>query len=172
MTNETQAIAEAQPFLDLAQTTISEPRSLDLSKHVDVTLTMTNGEKIPFCAVANDSEAYGREIYANAVAGNYGSVAIAPADGATYFWIDGAWVNEANAYTHDELVAQAEATRNNLLATARKTISEWQSELLLGTITDDEKAQLVAWLAYIKLLKAVDTSTAPDITWPPVPATA
>ena len=87
-------------------------------------------------------------------------------------WVYADGVISERVYTATEQVAIAETTRSQLIATARETINEWQTELTLGTITDDEKAQLVEWLAYIKALKAVDTSTAPDITWPDAPASS
>lgn len=72
--------------------------------------------------------------------------------------------------TREEYVGQAESTKAGLLSSARMTISIWQSELLLGSISDADKASLVAWLAYIKAVEATDTSTAPDINWPEPPA--
>lgn len=68
--------------------------------------------------------------------------------------------------SHDELVAQADETKQAMLTAARSTISIWQTELQLGVISDDDKASLIGWLAYIKELQAVDTSNAPEITWP------
>ncbi|HDU2925744.1 TPA: tail fiber assembly protein, partial [Klebsiella pneumoniae] len=49
------------------------------------------------------------------------------------------------------------------------TISVWQTELLLGTISDDDKASLTEWMAYIKALQVVDTSDPESITWPTEP---
>ncbi|QCR38726.1 tail fiber assembly protein [Nissabacter sp. SGAir0207] len=91
-------------------------------------------------------------------------------DGLT---LDGSWVYangtiSARIYTTADLVGQAEATRNKLLANANSTISLWQTELALGTITDDDKALLVQWITYIKALKALDLSDAPNIVWPTV----
>ncbi|KNC89876.1 tail fiber assembly protein [Trabulsiella odontotermitis] len=68
--------------------------------------------------------------------------------------------------TQEQLVAAAELRKAGLLAEAQSTIINWQSKLLLGIITDDEKASLIAWLAYIDALNAVDT-TKPD--WPTPP---
>lgn len=73
------------------------------------------------------------------------------------------------ALTHDELVAQAKETKAQLISAAKLTISIWQSELLLGDISDEDKASLTAWIAYIKAVQAVDTSKAPDIKWPTLP---
>ncbi|XWJ91329.1 tail fiber assembly protein [Phytobacter ursingii] len=85
--------------------------------------------------------------------------------------VDGqpAWV-DAPPPTHEEAVATAENTKSVLLDSARSTISLWQSELLLGSISDTDKASLTAWITYIKAVQAVDTSTAPAITWPVQPA--
>ncbi|OVJ79263.1 tail fiber assembly protein [Klebsiella pneumoniae] len=52
---------------------------------------------------------------------------------------------------------------------AKDTISVWQTELLLGTISDDDKASLTEWMAYIKALQVVDTSDPESITWPTEP---
>ncbi|RAY34622.1 phage tail protein [Enterobacter kobei] len=71
--------------------------------------------------------------------------------------------------THEEYVGQAELTKAGLLSSARTIISIWQSELLLGSISDEDKASLITWLAYIKAVEAVDTSTAPDVIWPVPP---
>ncbi|HGM7400351.1 TPA: tail fiber assembly protein [Serratia marcescens] len=68
--------------------------------------------------------------------------------------------------TQAQLVESAEKEKDYRLKSARVEINEWQSELLLGTISDEDKASLQAWLNYIKELKAVDISTAPDISWP------
>ncbi|WGE30735.1 tail fiber assembly protein [Edwardsiella tarda] len=37
---------------------------------------------------------------------------------------------------------------------------------MLGIISDGDKAKLTAWMEYIKAVKAVDTSTAPNVAWP------
>ncbi|EOV3348774.1 MULTISPECIES: tail fiber assembly protein [Edwardsiella] len=72
--------------------------------------------------------------------------------------------------THEELVIQAEAYRQSLLDEANAVTADWRTELALGVINDVDKAKLIAWMEYIKAVKAADTSTAPDITWPPKPA--
>jgi len=46
----------------------------------------------------------------------------------------------------------------------------WQTQLLLGIITDGDKASLTKWMQYIQAVQAVDVSTAPDISWPVKPA--
>ncbi|WP_201281834.1 tail fiber assembly protein, partial [Klebsiella pneumoniae] len=58
---------------------------------------------------------------------------------------------------------------SKLISFAKDTISVWQTELLLGTISDDDKASLTEWMAYIKALQVVDTSDPESITWPTEP---
>jgi hypothetical protein len=78
------------------------------------------------------------------------------------------WI-ERPALTQAEEVTEANVKRANLLSTAQDIIVNWQSELSLGIISDDDKATLITWLKYIKLLQAIDTSQAPNITWPDDP---
>lgn len=66
-------------------------------------------------------------------------------------------------------IAEAEQKKSQLLAEASEVTAGWQTDLLLGTISDEDKAKLIEWRAYIKELEAVDTSSAPDINWPAPP---
>ena len=47
---------------------------------------------------------------------------------------------------------------------------QWPGKAAMGRLKDAEKAQYNAWLDYLDALEAVDTSKAPDITWPEIPA--
>ncbi len=38
------------------------------------------------------------------------------------------------------------------------TVADWQTELALGNISDDDKASLVKWMNYIKALNTLDFS--------------
>ncbi|HHL5576671.1 tail fiber assembly protein [Escherichia fergusonii] len=71
--------------------------------------------------------------------------------------------------TKEEAVDYAEQQKVKLLSEAQATISLWQMELQLGIISNEDKASLITWINYMKMLKAVDTSTAPDIVWPTTP---
>ncbi|WP_369833111.1 tail fiber assembly protein [Cronobacter malonaticus] len=66
-------------------------------------------------------------------------------------------------------IAQSENQRAQLLATADDVTADWRVELMLGDISDEDKAKLSAWMDYKKEVKAVDTSTAPDVSWPAQP---
>ncbi|WFX57496.1 tail fiber assembly protein [Enterobacter roggenkampii] len=76
---------------------------------------------------------------------------------------------DAPQLTTDEQIALAERKRQTLLAQANEITADWRTELSLGIIDDDDKTQLTAWMKYIKAVKAVDTSTAPDVGWPEIP---
>lgn len=71
--------------------------------------------------------------------------------------------------TQEELIAQADTTKEALILSAKETISLWQTELQLGIISDEDKTSLIAWMNYIKDVQAVKTENAPDITWPDKP---
>lgn len=79
-----------------------------------------------------------------------------------------AWL-DAPPKTKQEMIDEAKGRRVNLITEAKDAISLWQTELQLGIISDDDKANLIAWMKYIQALNAVDTSTAPDIEWPVKP---
>lgn len=70
--------------------------------------------------------------------------------------------------TRADLVNAAESRKQQLLDSALRTTSIWQSELLLGTISDTDRSLLTSWIAYIKELQSIDISSLP-ITWPENP---
>ncbi|HGW4609244.1 TPA: tail fiber assembly protein [Enterobacter chengduensis] len=98
---------------------------------------------------------------------NAGYTGISPS-GPYQKWNGKTWVTDADAKQVADLAA-AEQKKASLIANAQATISLWQTELQLGLISDEDKASLVAWMKYIKAVQAVDTSKAPDITWPNKP---
>lgn len=74
------------------------------------------------------------------------------------------------APTKDELIADAEYKRQQLLAHADAVMLDWRTELMLGEISDANKAKLSAWLAYKNEVKSVDVTTDPDhVNWPTPP---
>ena len=74
--------------------------------------------------------------------------------------------------THDELVAAAEAEKEQRIIEANDYMNskQWPGKAAMGRLKDSEKAQYNAWLDYLDALDAVDTSKVPDITWPTPPA--
>lgn len=83
-------------------------------------------------------------------------------------WNGSGWVTDEVAHQAAQITL-AEQTKARLLNKAKNTISLWQTELQLGIISDDDKAQLIVWMRYIQALQKVDTATAPDIAWPEQP---
>ncbi|EFH2765098.1 tail fiber assembly protein [Citrobacter braakii] len=72
--------------------------------------------------------------------------------------------------THEELIAIAEQVRQQLLTHADAVMLDWRTELMLGEISDANRAKLSAWLAYKNDVKAVDVATDPErVNWPVPP---
>jgi hypothetical protein len=81
---------------------------------------------------------------------------------------DPVWVNSPPP-TMEELISEAEQHKQRLISVADDITSDWKVELMLGTISDDDKATLTEWMAYKKKVKAVDTSSTDDVIWPNPP---
>ncbi|EAZ8714082.1 tail fiber assembly protein [Salmonella enterica] len=73
--------------------------------------------------------------------------------------------------THEELVAAAEREKQLRIATANDFMSskQWPGKAAIGRLKGEELVQYNLWLDYLDALDAVDTSSAPDITWPAPP---
>ena len=82
-----------------------------------------------------------------------------------------AWV-DAPPLTHEELILSAETRKQTLIdqANAYMNSKQWPGKAALGRLKGDELLQYNAWLDYLDALDAVDTSIAPDIDWPEMPA--
>ncbi|MGP2502256.1 tail fiber assembly protein [Pantoea ananatis] len=79
-----------------------------------------------------------------------------------------AWVDLPQP-TKAQQVVEAINQKSNLMTKATNTISPLQDAVDLDMATDEEKVKLTAWKKYRVLLNRVDTSSAPDITWPEIP---
>lgn len=75
------------------------------------------------------------------------------------------------APTKDDLIASAVTNKTILINQANDYINskQWPSRLALGRLSNEDKSTFNAWLDYLDALNAIDTSTAPDITWPEQP---
>jgi hypothetical protein len=72
--------------------------------------------------------------------------------------------------SHEELIAIAEQVSQQLLTQADAVMLDWRTELMLGEISDANRAKLSAWIAYKNEVKAVDVTSAPEhISWPVPP---
>jgi hypothetical protein len=87
------------------------------------------------------------------------------------------WTYDGNVFTpppvpepsHEELVAEAQAKKQALLSAANTYTQPWQTQLLLGIITDADKASLTVWMKYYQQVQAIDTSNPSAIVWPETP---
>jgi len=101
--------------------------------------------------------------------GNYpaGATPLAP---ATVFdkWDGEKWVTDADAQQAAD-VKSAVRQKSALISEANGVTQAWQTQLLLGIITDEDKASLTEWMKYIQAVQAVNVQEAPTITWPQKP---
>lgn len=84
-------------------------------------------------------------------------------------WDGEKWITDSAAKYEGD-IADAEQYRQTLLAQVDKLTSDWRVELMLGDIIEENKKKLSSWMAYKAAIKAVDVSTAPDVSWPVKPA--
>lgn len=80
-------------------------------------------------------------------------------------WDGEKWVTDADAQKQAE-VAEADKQKSALISSANAVTQVWQTQLLLGIISDADKSRLTEWMKYIQAVQAIDVSTVPDITWP------
>ncbi|EQC4543711.1 MULTISPECIES: tail fiber assembly protein [Enterobacterales] len=73
--------------------------------------------------------------------------------------------------TREEMIKVAEQQQQQLIDSAMQSVTVIQLKLQAGRIlTDSEKAKLNAILDYIDAVTAANTTNAPDIDWPTLPA--
>ena len=71
--------------------------------------------------------------------------------------------------TQEELIQQAEYEKRKRSQEAARVIAPLQDAVDLGIATGDEVKRLNAWKEYRVQVNRIDTTTAPDIAWPPKP---
>lgn len=84
------------------------------------------------------------------------------------FWNGEAWETNTQAQ-QAAAVSSAQAEMSARISEANSVTQAWQTQLMLGIITDGDKASLTKWMQYIQALQAVDVSAAPNINWPSKP---
>lgn len=84
-------------------------------------------------------------------------------------WDGKEWVKNAQAEKDFQTDIAARELKERM-SIAINTISTLEDAVDLAMATDAEKDSLMAWRTYRVLLSRVDTSIAPDIGWPPLPA--
>ncbi|HHN8473339.1 TPA: tail fiber assembly protein [Morganella morganii] len=83
-------------------------------------------------------------------------------------WNGKKWVTDKAAKKAADIEA-AETQKQHLLSEAAEAIAPLQDAVDLDMATPEEEELLKAWKKYRVLLNRIDTSTAPDITWPQKP---
>ena len=83
-------------------------------------------------------------------------------------WDGEKWVTDSDAQQQSrrDAAASEKAAR---VSEANGITQAWQTQLLLGIITNADKATLTAWMKYVQAVQAADVSGAPDISWPEKP---
>lgn len=71
--------------------------------------------------------------------------------------------------TSEQLIADANAKKQQLAVEAEAAIKPLERAKLLGIATEPELILLNEWMRYSVELMRVDTSTAPEIDWPTPP---
>lgn len=94
--------------------------------------------------------------------------------GIGWLYADGKFTNpnEPQPPTPEELISAANADKQSRIdqANAYMNGKQWPGKAAVGRLKGDELAQYNLWLDYLDELEVVDTSKAPDITWPTPPA--
>lgn len=83
-------------------------------------------------------------------------------------WDGEKWVTDADGQQAAN-VKSAARQKSALINEANSVTQAWQTQLLLGIITDADKASLTKWMKYIQAVQAVDASQASEIIWPAPP---
>lgn len=70
--------------------------------------------------------------------------------------------------TYDEIVAQAAVEKQNRINTANDYMNskQWPGKAAISRLKGEEITQYGLWLDYLDALEAIDTSSAPHISWP------
>lgn len=124
---------------------------------------ITRDQHMTLISGMNDGE---RRVYRNSV----GELILSdrkPSQWHTWNGDNNEWVISADAQ-----IKLADNDKSRLIQEANDYINskQWPGKAAMGRLKDTEKAQYNAWLDYLDKLEAVDTTTAPDITWPVIPA--
>ena len=83
-------------------------------------------------------------------------------------WDGDKWVTDTDAQ-QAEVMSDAGKKKSALISEANVITQAWQTQLLLGIITEEDKTTLTKWMKYIQAVQAVNISAAPEISWPMKP---
>jgi len=83
-------------------------------------------------------------------------------------WDGAKWVTDLSAQKAAD-IRLAENHKAALLNEASSKTQIWQTQLMLGIITDTDRAALTEWMKYIQAVQAVETTVKSYIRWPEKP---
>ncbi|CAX57652.1 Phage tail assembly chaperone gp38 [Erwinia billingiae Eb661] len=83
-------------------------------------------------------------------------------------WDGKKWVTDTDAKQAAN-VSEAERHKAELVSQANSFTQSWQTQLMLGIISDKDKSSLTEWMRYIQAVQEIETSLAPNIPWPVKP---
>lgn len=99
-----------------------------------------------------------------------GFTSVAP---ATKFdkWDGSKWVADPEAQRAYDITS-AESLQQTLINQANAFMNgkQWPGKAAIGRLKSDELVKYGSWLDYLDALEAIDTSSAPDVTWPIPPS--
>ncbi|ATI63784.1 tail fiber assembly protein [Edwardsiella tarda] len=122
---------------------------------IEVTIQHSILGVVPFTALPSDVMDYGRDIYARCLNGDFGPILVAE--------------STPTVVSSDEPANTAEQKKQSLLTMATNAIAPLQDAVDLSEATPDEEARLKAWKRFRVEVNRVDTSAAPNISWPAQP---
>lgn len=96
------------------------------------------------------------------------SLTFTPPTGEFDIWDGEAWVTDKTAQKN-AAINDARNKKAHLLEDTLNRVKIWQTQLQLGSITDENKTRLIKWLDYYSQTEAINTDNAPDINWPEPP---
>lgn len=79
-------------------------------------------------------------------------------------WDGETWVTDKVAQK-SAAITEAQNKKAKLLDNIRNKISIWQTQLQMGSITEENKSHLAQWLDYYNQIDAINPDNAPDIIW-------
>jgi len=83
-------------------------------------------------------------------------------------WDGEKWVTDSDG-RQQSMLDTAASEKAARVSEANGITQAWQTQLLLGIITDADKAALTAWMKYVQNVQAVEITRAPHIEWPKKP---
>lgn len=84
-------------------------------------------------------------------------------------WDGNGWVEDTDAKKAIAIISATE-NKNRRLSEAANAIAPLQDAVDLKDASDSEKKLLIEWKKYRVAINRVDVNSAPDITWPDIPA--